>query len=279
MPGERTALMDALGPRQLEPDAWHRWIAEALALLLRRPGRWILWTAGILLLAWIAQQSRWDWFRQAALLFLAPISLTVFVRIALYADYGQPAQSGDFLPDNRDCMLALGLAAVVFTLLGVFAASWQPAVAAFQNLLIEYGLYEPVSPEGLPAPPLLAQALLGPVLILGGLMGLALVAVLSLMLLFGQWFLLPMLVLHRPPVAPAFAASIQGCRLNPVPVSGMLGVLLIGLAAVLLSLGWLAPVMLPYFGALLYVAYRDVFLGRSENQPVRVDEPAPAGFA
>ncbi|MCK8515596.1 hypothetical protein M0534_04540 [Methylonatrum kenyense] len=271
--------MDALGPRQLEPNAWRRWITEALALLVRRPLRWILWTAGILLLAWIAQQSHWDWFRQGALLFIAPLSLTIYVRLALFADYSQPAQSGDFLPDNRDCMLAVGLAAVVFALLGLFAASWQPAVAAFQGMMVEFGLYEPISPEGLPASPLLAHARLGPVLLLGGLLGLALLAVMSLMLLFGQWFLLPMLVLHRPPVPPAFAASIQGCRLNPVPLSGMLGVMLLGLAAVLLSLGWLAPLLLPYFGALLYVAYRDVFLGRSENQPVRVEEPAPAGLA
>lgn len=271
--------MDALGPRQLEPDAWRRWIPEALALLLRQPGRWILWTAGIMLLAWVAQQSRWDWFRQGALLFLAPLGLTVYVRIALFADYSQPARAGDFLPDNRDCMLAIGLAAVLFALLGLLAASWQPVAGAFEDLLVTSGLYDPVSPEGLPAPPLLSHALLGPVLILGGLIGLALIGVLSLMLLFGQWFLLPMLVLHRPPVPPALAASLQGCRLNPVPVSGMLGVLLFGLAAVLLSLGWLAPVLLPYAGALLYVAYRDVFLGRSENQPVRVEEPAPAGIA
>lgn len=258
--------MSALGPRQIEPDAWRGWIREAFLILRRRPLLFLGWSLALLGMSWVAQQSDWVWFRTAALLFLGPLGLAVFIRLALYADYSRRGHWTEFLPDNRDCMMALGLAAILFALSGFLSAGFVPAIASFERLVTDLGVYRAILPEGVAAPPPLAYARLGPFFVLGGLFGLGVLAALGILLAFGQWFLLPMLVLHRAPLPPAMLASLQAYPLNPVPLSGLIGVLLLAVALLLLSLGWLIPLLQPFFGALLYASYRDVFLGRAESE-------------
>ncbi|MBK1734600.1 hypothetical protein CKO15_04730, partial [Halorhodospira abdelmalekii] len=87
------------------------------------------------------------------------------------------------------------------------------------------------------------------------------------LLAFGQWFLLPMVVLHAAPPGMSMVMSLHAYTINPAPMTGALGLLLFGVLVVVLSAGWLGPLLVPLFGVLLYTSYRDVFLGRSSNHP------------
>ncbi|ABI56943.1 hypothetical protein ACN2MM_08705 [Alkalilimnicola ehrlichii MLHE-1] len=264
--------MGALGPRQVEPDAWQGWVGQAAELIRRRPLAWLAWTAAVVLLHFVSQQATWGVLRTLGTLALAPLSLLLFIRLALVADFSKPARGGLVLPGNRDCLIALAMAAILSALHGTALLALQPAVVGFEQLVEQAGYWSPRLDTGEPAAPPLSHAFMGPMYIFGALLGLAGGVLLVMLLALGQWFLLPMLVLHNAPVYPAAVVSSQAYTINPVPMMGLAGVLLVAVALVPFSLGWAGVLVAPAAGALMYVSYRDVFLGVEANRPASVVE-------
>jgi len=265
--------MTALGPRDVEPEAWIGWHREAVGLLLRRPAAMLGWLALCLGVHFAAHLAIYDVVRTASLLFLMPLMLMLFVRFAWCADYSRPAGIYDLLPGNHDCGIAIGIGAVMLIMLSAFDVVLAAMAQGFTELVKELGLYREILADGTAAPPPLRYTVMGPILVAGLQLGLLISACLVLLLAFGQWFALPMLVLHQSPLAPSMAMSARAYPMNPVPMMGLAGSLVIGTVLVVLTLGWLGLMLAPYYGAMLYTSYRDVFLGRNASEPAR----APAG--
>ncbi|MCP1676039.1 hypothetical protein J2T57_003198 [Natronocella acetinitrilica] len=269
--------MPALGPRETEPDAWLRWLTEAYALLRRRPGQTLCWAVALLVLFYLTHRISFGVLRSFVFFFLAMLGLTVFIRLAAAADESKRRRIADLLPENTHCVLALGVAAALFSLQTGLELMLQPLAGSFQTVVQGLGLWSPIGSDGLPAAEPLRMTLVGPILVPGILLGLALLAGLLLLLAFGQWFLLPMMVLHSPPLPPSMVVSAKAYPLNPVPMLGLSGVLVITLGVLFLTVGWLGLVMIPFFGAVMYTSYRDVFLGQGENAAEEFEEDDTVG--
>ncbi|MCH8505321.1 MAG: hypothetical protein LAT50_13470 [Ectothiorhodospiraceae bacterium] len=267
--------MAALGPREVEPDAWLRWLREAAGLLCSRPRPTAAWVAATLFLFYMSHRMSWAEFRYFSQFFLVGLGLMAFIRLAWCVDHNRTPRLWNVMPVNRDCVLALGLAAALFAMFVAFGGMLGPLAAAFREAVQAMGLWSPVTVEALPAIAPLRRSLLGPILVPGGTVGLALTACVALLLAFGQFFLLPMMVLHQPPLPPAMITSARAYPLNPVPMMGLSGVVMVLPALVVVSLGWLGALAVPYVGALMYVAYRDVFLGEEEEEPEEVEDEEP----
>jgi hypothetical protein len=257
----------ALGPRETEPNAWLRWIREGVGLLLRRP--WLVagWSAASLLLFALAHGIGAGPVRVFVFFFLCVLGLTVFIRVAALADESKRKRVSELMPENSHCVLAVGVAAILLALVLGMQGTVESLVSGFRATVEGLGVWQPVDARGLAVAEPLRQLLLGPVLVLGGLLGLALLSVVAVLLLLGQWFLLPMMVLHNPPLPPALVVSAKAYPLNPTPMLGLSGVVLIALAVTMLSLGWVGLLLVPVFGAVMYTSYRDVFLSQADNAP------------
>ncbi len=269
--------MSALGPREVEPDAWSEWVREAVRLLLGQAA----WTGAVLALVllvfYAVHQLEWMPVRRFTMLLCLPLALMVFIRLAWFADHGRRARVHQLVPGNTDLLLAVGCAATVMALHGGLATILDPLAGGFRELVEQTGLWSPVRADGLPAQPPLRQTLLGPILIPGGIFGTALMAMLLVLLAFGQWFLLPMTVLHHPPLPPAMGMGPRAYAMNPVPMLGVMGLLMIAVGLLVASAGWLFVAFVPFFGALMYVSYRDVFLGKESDAPEPVEAEQEVG--
>lgn len=269
--------MPALGPRLVEPDAWGEWVRESVRLLVTRPAQTMVILALVLLVFYAVHLLSWEPVRRFMTLLCIPIGLMIFIRLAWFMDHGKRARLYQLLPGNSELLLAVGCAAAVMALHGALSAMLDPMTAGFRELVQQLGLWSPVRPDGLPAEPPLRQTLLGPILVPGGLFGAALAGMLLMLLAFGQWFLLPMMALHQPPLPPAMASGARAYHVNPVPMLGLTGVLMLSVGFLVVTLGWALVGLVPFFGALLYVSYRDVFLGKEADAPEVVeDEEAEA---
>lgn len=259
--------MSALGPREVEPDAWGEWAREAVRLLLLRPAGTAAVVALMLLVFYAVHLVEWMPVRRFATFLCLVIALMVFIRLAWFADHGRQARLAQLLPGNGELLLAVGCAAAVMALHGALVTVIDPIAEGFRELVENAGLWSATGADGLQAEPPLRHTLLGPILVPGGTFGAALVGVLLTLLAFGQWFLVPMIVLHQPPLPPAMAMAARAYPLNPVPMTGITGMLLVTVGLIGVSAGWIFPLLLPFFGAVLYVSYRDVFLGRFSDAP------------
>ncbi|SEO44509.1 hypothetical protein [Aquisalimonas asiatica] len=271
--------MSALGPREVEPDAWGEWAREALRLLLHRPALTVVVLALVLVIFYAVHLVEWGPVRVFLMLLCLPLALMVFIRLAWYADHSRRPWPSQLLPGNGELLLSVGCAAAAMALHGGLATVTAPLADGFVGMVQQLGLWSPVQADGLPAQPPLRHTLLGPVLVPGGLFGVALVGMLLMLLAFGQWFLLPMMALHNPPLPPAMAASARAYPLNPAPMMGVTGLLMLAAALLLVTVGWILIALLPFFGALLYVGYRDVFLGSESDAPegIAVDDELGEG--
>lgn len=260
--------MSALGPRPTAPEAWQGWVAEAGRLLARRPGAFAAYTGGVLGALLVAHLVAWAPLRVLLTLLLVVVALVLFIRLALVADYNRDARPLYVLPGNLDAAVAVTAGAGLFAVFGALApAIFQPLAGSLESMLIGLGLYDPRLETGAPADPPLEAFWVGPIGIASGTWGAATLGALAGFLAFGQWFLLPMVALHGAPPGMAMLMSMRAYAANPAAMTGVVGVLLIGVGATVLTLGWLGVLLLPFFGALLYTAYRDVFLGRASSHP------------
>ncbi|MFW6379889.1 MAG: hypothetical protein ACOCZF_00595 [Halorhodospira sp.] len=260
--------MSVLGPRPTEPEAWERWVREAGVLLLRRAGAFLLYTVGVGAALLAAHLVAWAPLRVLLTLLVGVLALILFVRLALVADFNRTAHPLYVLPGNLDGAVGVTVAAGLFAAFGALGpVLFAPLADSLAYVLIGLGFYEPRLESGAPAPPPEQALLLGPVLVIGGVWGAAVVGAMVALLAFGQWFLLPMVALHAAPPGMAMLMSVRAYAANPVAMTGLVGVLLVAVAVVVLSLGWLGILLLPFFGGVLYTAYRDVFLGRAWNHP------------
>lgn len=260
--------MTALGPRPTEPEAWQNWLREAIGLLLRRPLAFLAYTAGVAVALLIAHSVAWAPLRGMVTLLVVAVALVLFVRLALVADYNREARPLYVLPGNLDGAVALTVGAGLFAAYGALGPLlFWPLADSLEVALTGVGLYEERLASGAPAPPPQEAFAIGPVFIAGGFWALVLIAALAGLLAFGQWFLLPMVALHGAHPGMAMWMSVRAYAGNPVPMAGVLGLLLGAVAVVVLTAGWLGILLLPLFGAVLYTSYRDVFLARSSNHP------------
>ncbi|GEM_PF-1598453 len=260
--------MSALGPRPTEPEAWQRWVREAGALLLRRPGAFLGYTAAVAAALLAAHLVAWELLRALMTLLVVTVALVLFVRLALVVDHNRDARPLYVVPGNLDSAVAITVAAGLFAAFGALSpALFSPLAASLEGALTGLGLYEPRLETGAPAPPPMRALLIGPVLVVGGAWGAAALGAVTALLAFGQWFLLPMVALHGAQPGMAMLLSVRAYAANPAAMTGLVGVLLVAVAVLVLSLGWLAVLLLPFFGGLLYTAYRDVFLARAHNHP------------
>ncbi|WP_147305021.1 hypothetical protein [Alkalilimnicola ehrlichii] len=117
-------------------------------------------------------------------------------------------------------------------------------------------------------------------LVYSALLGASLVAFAGILLGLGAWFTLPLASLGGMPLVAASLLSFQACRLNARSLRFTSFFLLLAvLFAVLLSFGLASLLLAPFFGAVLYVSYRDVFLGQAQNSPVLAVASAPLASA
>ncbi|WP_290647793.1 hypothetical protein [Aquisalimonas sp.] len=264
--------MSALGPREVEPEAWSEWVREAARLLLHRPSYTGAVLALVLVVLYAVHLVEWIPARRFAMLLCLPLGLMVFIRLAWFADHGRRARFAQLVPGEGELLLAIGCAAAAMALHGGLTAVIEPLLDGFRTVVEQTGLWSPVRADGMPADPPLRHTLLGPILVPGGLFGTGLVGMLLMLLAFGQWFLVPMMALHNPPLPPAMASSARAYALNPVPMMGITGVLMLAVGLLAVTVGWAFILLLPFFGALLYVGYRDVFLGRESDAPEAVED-------
>jgi len=260
--------LSALGPRPTEPEAWQSWLREAFGLLMRRPLAFLAYTAGVAGALLIAHSVAWAPLRGMVTLLVVVLALVLFVRLALVADYNRDPRPLYVLPGNLDGAVALTVGAALFAAYGALGPLlFWPLADSLEAVLIGFGLYEERLASGAPAPPPQEAYVIGPVFVAGGVWALALLGALAGLLAFGQWFLLPMVALHGAHPGMAMWMSVRAYAGNPVPLTGMLGLLLGAVGVAVLTAGWLGILLLPLFGAVLYTSYRDVFLSRSHNHP------------
>lgn len=266
--------MNALGPRRCEPNAWQGWVWAALELIWRRIGAFSVCTVVATLALMVAYSVTWAPVRVFLVLLLTALALALFVRLALVADYNRAASSVNVSPGNLDVAVAVTIGAALFAAYGAFLPGvFAPLAASLEQSLIGLGVYEPRLASGAPAPPPATQFLIGVICMAGGVWGVAAFGAGVGLLACGQWFLLPMVILHAASPGMGMAMSLRAYLVNPAPLTGLLGILLGMLTLVLASLGWLGTLLLPVLGALLYTSYRDVFLERDTNHPP--GEPIP----
>lgn len=245
--------MTTLEPRRVDSAAPRRWLRSAWQLMRRRPldyaaGTVLSTVIFVLLLGRENGPTLWLFA-----LLAPPLTLGGFMRLARSADTGRVFRWRELLPSNREALHSVLLAAagysVVFAPLALLTLGFDPALT---------GGEETVSI----APP--AGSTLGLLL----LPGLSLLAYSGLLLGMGAWFVLPISALIGGRVGHAALLSWRACRINAPSLrftgfGAMLGVTL----GVLLTFGAASALLAPLFGSVLYVSFRDVFLGRAENAP------------
>ncbi len=269
--------MTTLQPRQVDSQAPNRWLREALALMARRPLAYSLSSLALAALFFAAIQVDNLPLRLVSVLLLPPLLTAGFLRLAQAADRSQPFLLSELLPSNAESLRVLAIAVtgycVIFAPLLLVAAGGE--VLAGQGVLDLHGRWEAGAADAAAASGLslglFTQALL---------LGASLTAFAGLLLGLGAWFMLPLASFGSLSLVQACLLSLQACRLNAVQLRfSSFFALLAVLGAVLASFGLLSVLLAPLFGAVLYVSFRDVFLGRAQNVPVAVKRQAAVNSA
>jgi len=262
-----------LQPREVEWNAPWRWAREALALIARRPLAFLATSVAALLLFGAALQVESPWLRLLIALALPPLALCGLLRLAEAADRSLPLPWIRLLPGNAEALQVLGLAALGYGL--AFAAmlaagggvealeARAPQAARFWQDQLRAVL----AATGLPSRWAIA----------GLLFGASIGAYSGLVLMLFSWFTLALTQNGGVPLPLAMRLSFDAYRLNARRLGLASLAVLVGVTMlVLISLGVAVVLMAPFVAALMYVSYRDVFLGRAENAPVRARAPLAA---
>jgi hypothetical protein len=263
--------VQSLQPRQVEPHAPWRWSREALGLIGRRPLAFSIASLVLLATFFSALQADHAALRFAIVLTLPPLGLTGFVRLAQAADHGHDMPLTGFFPTNRETLRVLGLGVlgygVIFALIFAMGGMGIEEPGLWAGSRWKHYARLAVESVGLP----FAWA------VKGVLFGTSLAAFSGVMLGLFAWFLLPLMQLGNARTLLALRLSVDAYRLNARTL-GITSFATLGavVGALFLSLGLAALLMAPFVGAMLYVSYREIFLGRAQNAPVRVQRVAAA---
>ncbi|NLO79503.1 MAG: hypothetical protein GX093_04205 [Xanthomonadaceae bacterium] len=257
--------MNLLQPRRVEANAPWRWVREAFALIGRRPAAFGLTSLVMLALFFAALEVEQTQLRFLIALLLPPFGIGSCLRLAEAADRSRPVTPLELLPTNREVVQILGIMVLgygfVFALIvAASAGGWalEPGTLADER----WRNYVDAAATMLGLPVALA--------VKGVLFGISLAAFACILLVAFAWFALPLSQLCGLPTLPALRLSFSAYRLNAHRIGLASVATLAAMAAlVLLSLGLAAVLAAPFLGAMLYVSYREVFLGQAENSPAR----------
>lgn len=266
--------MRPLGPRPLTPRDGLEWLKQALALLLSRP--WLFLLAALLapagsalLLAlpvWeLSLPAGGGWLPVVAtvICYGLPLGCSVCVSAGLAR-----ALSRDKPPPLRHLLVPTALKVLGRTTLFLFALLLQGYLALYlvrdlvrpAALLADMGNPPPFAPFGV------ADTLLGTQLLMAGAL------VLVLQVLFAC-FVPPLHLFKELQFHAAWRQSFRAFQLNPWlgPVLGLAGlglILLASVPALEVPAQVLALPLPAYLGALLFVAWNDIFQGDAEDEEV-----------
>ncbi len=266
--------MRPLGPRPLTPHDGLDWLKQALALLLTRP--WVFLLAALVApvgSALLLALPLWELTLPAGggwLLVVATVicyGLPLACSVCLSAGLAR-ALSWDKPPPLRQLLVPTALRVLGRTTLFLFALLLQGYLALYlirdlvrpTALLADTGSSAPFVPFGV------ADTLLGTQLLMAGAL------VLVLQILFAC-FVPPLHLFKEAPFHVAWRQSFRAFQLNPWlgPVLGLagLGLILLASVPVLEILAQVLALPLPaYLGALLFVAWNDIFQGDAEEEEV-----------
>lgn len=266
-------------PRVLTPrDGWD-WLVQAAQLLWRRPGLFIaaalLAPAGSALLlvlpvwAWL---PTWNWLNVFATVacYGLPLSLTVALACALAR-----AASRKRLPAISQLLHRTALKTLLRTALWVFLLLAQGYLLAYWGLGRWLAAVAAAGSEAVSAAPMafgVADTVLGTQLsVLGGVL-----LVLQIPL---ACFVIPLHLFRELPLLVCWRRSALALQLNPwlLPVLGLAGLTLVILPffepfSVISQI--LALPLPAYLGAVLYIAWNDLFQGGTEAQEADAVEDA-----
>lgn len=271
----RMVDMQGFGPRALTPgDGWD-WLMQAWQLMWRRPGLFVAVAlfapaGSVLLLAlpvwewWLPPLGGWAELLATVFCYGLPLSLTVTLACGLAR-----AANRKKLPAARQLFNGAALKALARTTLFLFVLLLQGYLLAYwvQGHLLPADLV--AAAHGSPLPPVtfgVANTVLGTQLsVLGS-------ALLVLQVLLA-WFAVPLQLFRELPISVCWRRSILAMQLNPwlLPTLGLVGLTLLVLPFFdLLAIpAQLLALPLPvYVGALLYVAWNDVFQGGAEEEEI-----------
>ncbi len=277
--------MTPLGPRPLEPAAGLEWTRQALALMLARPGAFLLAAltapAGSALLlslpVWdllLPGRPPWAGVLATALCYAPPLAVAVTLGCAVARAAGRerPPPLGQLLTPAALRVQARATLFLVAVLLQGLIAAWLLedliSPAALMNSLQAAdgqggGSYHYT----------LADTVLGSQLVLcGGLL-------LLLYLLFAA-FIVPLQLFQEVPLAPGWRLSFKAMQLNPWlgPSAGLPGIVLIllGSTETLSVLAQVVALPLPVLlGTLMYLAWRDIFQAGDSKETMEAEEAVP----
>jgi len=266
--------MGGFGPRALAPrDGWS-WLIQAWQLLRRRPWLFVAValfapTGSALLLAlpvwewWLPLAGGWIALVATVFCYGLPLSLTVTLACGMARAANRKREPASRLLLNRTAFKALaGTSLFLFLLLlqGYLLAYWV------QNQLLSAGI---AAGDGSPPPAAtfgVAGTILGTQLsVLGGVL-------LILQFLLAA-FTIPLRLFRELPLSACWRRSVLAMQLNPwlFPVLGLVGLALLVLPFFQLFSVPAQVLALPlpvYLGALLYVAWNDVFQGGAEEEAI-----------
>lgn len=250
-------------PRQAGPDAWRRWVGQGFELVSRKWPAWIAIMTASCLLTGAAGMAE-----PIALFLTLAVGYNLAVAVDHESDWaGMAARFGTLL---RGAAL-FGFQAGMFMLVAAIPLDF--ALAA-QALAMPEGLALPAGANGTPEVNDLAALL--PVLFERSANNLVAWAML---LPVGLVFLYPL----RGLGLGFFMALAQGRRAVALNRNPILLIALLSFATVpgflSLHLYPLIPLALGFWMAVNYVMFRDIFLGISENRPVRAAAAARLGLS
>jgi hypothetical protein len=267
--------MRGFGPRALTPrDGWD-WLMQAWQLMWRRPGLFVAVAlfapAGTALLLalpvwewWLPAASGWAALLVTVFCYGLPLSLTVTLACGLAR-----AANRKKLPAARQLFNGTALKALARSTLFLFVLLLQGYLLAYwvQGQLLAADL-DPVASVS-PPPPIhfgVAGTVLGTQLSVLG-------SVLLVLQVLLAWFAIPLQLFRELPLSVCWRRSALAMQLNPwlLPTLGLAGLALLALPFFELFSIPTQVLALPlpvYLGALLYVAWNDVFQGGAEEEEI-----------
>lgn len=266
-------MMRGFGPRALTPrDGWD-WLVQAWQLMRRRPWLFVAValfapTGSALLLAlpiwewWLPLAGGWVALAATVFCYGLPLSLTVTLACGLARAANRKREPASSQLFNRTAIKALARTSLFLFLL------------VLQGYLLAYWVQDQLLPVDIAAsggfpPPLsgtfgVASTILGTQLSVLG-------SVLLILQILLAAFAVPLQLFQELPLSVCWRRSALAMQLNPwlFPVLGLLGFALLALPFFHLFsiLSQVLALPLPvYWGALLYVAWNDMFQDGAEEE-------------